>query len=57
MTDKEFIERVIRMRELQRKYFKDRDYEDLRACRKIEAEVDAAIKQMTKPNNQLNLFI
>lgn len=49
---KEFIERVARLRELQKAYFKSRGSDELRACRKIETEIDAVIKKMRDKTNE-----
>jgi len=45
----EFIEKVIKMRALQTRYFKgERDFQILRACKSAEKEVDAAIASFTQ---------
>jgi len=43
MTDAEIIELVSRMREAQRRLFKDHDRADLRRSKALEAEVDKAL--------------
>lgn len=55
---KELIEKVAKMRELQKRYFKDRDSYTLQACKKAEREVDAIIAQHTEQtkDTQSKLF-
>lgn len=43
----EFIQKVAAMRQAQRDYFKSRDPFNLKAAKKLEAEVDAEIKILT----------
>jgi hypothetical protein len=47
MTLEEFAELVEKMRDLQKKYFRDRDADTLLAAKAKEAEVDRVIKRIT----------
>lgn len=55
---KELIEKVAKMRELQKRYFKERDSITLQACKKAGREVDAIIAQHidAKKDTQSKLF-
>lgn len=54
----EFIEKVTRMRELQKKYFKERSSMILSECKKAELEVDRLIKtQQVKNDDQQKLLL
>lgn len=46
MTPREFFYLVSNMREAQRNYFKKRDQAILRACRRLENEVDEEIRRV-----------
>lgn len=46
MTAKEFFYLTAQMREAQKAYFKTRDHNVFRACRRLENEVDAEIKRV-----------
>lgn len=46
MTAKEFFYLVAEMRDAQRRYFKDRDQQVLRAARKLEGLVDLEIRRV-----------
>lgn len=46
MTAKEFFYLTAQMREAQKVYFKTRDQNVFRACRKLENEVDAEIRRV-----------
>ena len=48
MTAKEFYDKVVKMREMQKKYFKSRRHEDLDASKKLEREIDAEIARVQK---------
>lgn len=54
----EFIKKVAKMRDLQKRYFKgERDHLTLRAAKAAEAEVDQALIQLeTKKKNEPTLF-
>lgn len=60
MTPKEFYEKVVKMREAQKSYFKTRSSMDLQVCKRLEKEIDneiARVNQITnKPNPQSSLF-
>lgn len=60
MTPKEFYEKVVKMREAQKNYFKTRSSMTLQLCKKLEKEIDneiARVDQITnKPNPQSSLF-
>lgn len=56
MTTKDFIDIVCRMRSAQKQYFRTRTYNDLEESKKLEREVDQALRDFSNPNNQLNLF-
>lgn len=60
MTPKEFYEKVVKMREAQKSYFKPRSSMDLQLCKRLEKEIDneiARVNQITnKPNPQSSLF-
>lgn len=43
MTDAEILELVRRMREAQRRWFKDHDRADLRRSKELEGQVDRAL--------------
>lgn len=52
MNAREFFYLVAEMRDTQRRYFRDREQTVLRACKKLENEVDAEIarvKRITDP--------
>ena len=48
----EFIHKVAKMRELQIRYFKERDPLTLRACKTAEKEVDAMLLQVIQQKKQ-----
>lgn len=60
MTPKEFYEKVVKMREAQKNYFKTRSSMALQLSKRLEKEVDneiARVDQITnKPNPQSSLF-
>lgn len=60
MTPKEFYEKVVKMREAQKNYFKTRSSMALQLCKRLEKEIDneiARVDQITnKPNPQSSLF-
>lgn len=60
MTPKEFYEKVVKMREAQKSYFKTRSSMALQLCKRLEKEIDneiARVDQITnKPNPQSSLF-
>ncbi|VTT98904.1 unnamed protein product [Gemmataceae bacterium] len=43
MTDRAFVDLVARMRERQRRYFRDRSATTLDECKALEREVDRAV--------------
>ena len=54
---KDFINKVAKMRELQKRYFKERDYLTLRAAKAAELAVDQALPLLeTKTKNEPTLF-
>lgn len=60
MTPKEFFEKVVRMREAQKSYFKTRSSMALQLSKKLEREIDSEIARVNqiinKPNPQSSLF-
>lgn len=57
MNDIQFKELVANMRQLQKRYFKERSSIILQQCKKLENDVDRALDETNKPvNNQQNLF-
>lgn len=53
MNAKEFFDKVVEMRRLQKEYFRKRDAMILKKSKQVEAEIDAEIKRVT--DIQLNL--
>ena len=56
MTQKEFINLVCKMRAAQKAYFRTRSYEDLDRSKKLERDVDQALRNFSENDNQLSLF-
>lgn len=56
MTFKDFAELVCRMRTAQKAYFRTRSYFDLDESKKLERQVDNALREISEPQNQLSLF-
>lgn len=56
MKPKEFINLVCKMRSAQKQYFRTRSYADLDESKKLEREVDQALRDFSNPNDQLSLF-
>lgn len=56
MTFKEFAELVCKMRTAQKAYFRTRSYSDLDESKKLERQVDNALREISDPQNQLSLF-
>lgn len=60
MTPKEFFEKVEKMREAQKNYFKTRSSMALQLSKRLEKEIDEEIaranKVINKPNPQSSLF-
>lgn len=60
MDAKEFFEKVVKMREAQKNYFKTRSSMDLQLSKKLEKEIDDEIARVNqiinKPNPQSSLF-
>ena len=48
----EFIQKVAKMRQLQKDYFKYRDSLTLRACKGVEREVDQELEKLTQKKQQ-----
>jgi|WetSurMetagenome_2_1015567.scaffolds.fasta_scaffold1291254_1 hypothetical protein len=48
----DFIEKVAKMRELQKNYFRYRDSQTLRACKAAEREIDQLLEQLGKQKQQ-----
>lgn len=46
MNAKEFFDKVVEMRKLQKEYFRKRDAMELKKAKEIEAEVDAEIQRV-----------
>lgn len=60
MNPKEFYEKVVKMREAQKNYFKTRSSMDLQLCKRLEKEIDNEIERVNKitnkPSPQSSLF-
>lgn len=56
MTTKNFIDLVCRMRSAQKQYFRTRTFADLDESKKLEREVDNALRNFSENDNQLSLF-
>lgn len=56
MTAQQFIDLVCRMRSAQKQYFRTRSYDDLEESKKLEREVDQALRDFSNPKDQLSLF-
>lgn len=56
MTPQQFIDLVCRMRSAQKQYFRTRSYGDLDESKKLEREVDQALRNFSNPLNQLSIF-
>lgn len=56
MTPQQFIDLVCRMRTAQKAYFRTRSYSDLDESKKLEREVDNALREISEPKDQLSLF-
>lgn len=56
MTPQQFINLVCRMRSAQKQYFRTRSYGDLDENKKLEREVDQALRDFSNPNGQMSLF-
>lgn len=60
MAPKEFFEKVEKLREAQKNYFKTRSSMALQLCKKLEKEIDEEIARVNKitnkPNPQSSLF-
>ena len=56
MTQNEFIDLVCKMRAAQKAYFRTRSYEDLDRSKKLEREIDQALRNFSEDDNQLSLF-
>lgn len=46
MNAREFFDKVVEMRLMQRAYFKNRDKDTLVECKRLEAEIDAEISRV-----------
>lgn len=49
MSPQQFIDLVCRMRSAQKQYFRTRSYGDLDESKKLEREVDQALREITNP--------
>lgn len=56
MSPQQFIDLVCRMRSAQMQYFRTRSYADLNESKKLEREVDQALRDFSNPKDQLSLF-
>lgn len=56
MSPKEFIDLVCRMRSAQKQYFRTRSYGVLDESKKLEREVNQALRDFSNPKDQLSLF-
>jgi hypothetical protein len=53
VSDLDFARLVASMRAAQRKYFRTRSYDDLDESKRLEREVDAALKEALEPQKKL----
>lgn len=56
MSPQQFIDLVCRMRSAQKQYFRTSRYDDLDESKKLEREVDQAIRDFSNPKDQLSLL-
>lgn len=56
MSPQQFIDLVCRMRSAQKQYFRTRSYADLDESKKLEREVDQALRDFSAPKDQMSLF-
>lgn len=56
MTTKDFIDLVCRMRSAQKQYFRTRSLADLDESKRLERDVDKALREISSPSNQMSLF-
>lgn len=56
MSPQQFIDLVCRMRSAQKQYFRTRTLADLDESKKLEREVDNALRNFSENDNQLSLF-
>jgi hypothetical protein len=55
MTPQQFIDLVCKLRSAQKQYFRTRSLADLDESKKLEREVDQAIRELTNPYGLLAL--
>lgn len=55
MNAKEFFDKVVEMRKLQKEYFRKRDAMVLKEAKKAEAEIDAEIQRVNNKQMKLEL--
>lgn len=55
MNAKEFFDKVVEMRKLQKEYFRKRDAMVLKKAKEIEAEIDAEIQRVNDKQIKLGL--
>lgn len=56
MTTKDFMDLVCKMRSAQKKYFRTRYFEDLEESKKLEREVDQALRNFSIYDFHFSLF-
>lgn len=56
MTPQQFIDLVCRLRSAQKQYDRTLSYHDLDEAKKLEFEVDQALRDFSNPKDQLSLF-
>lgn len=56
MSPQQFINLVCMMRSAQKQYFRTRSYGDLEESKKLEREIDQALRDFSNPKDQLSLF-
>lgn len=56
MSTQQFIDLVCRMRSAQKQYFRTRSYADLDESKKLEREVDQALRDFSNPKDQISIF-
>lgn len=56
MSPQQFIDLVCKMRTAQKQYFRTRSYADLDESKKLEKQIDQALRDFSNPKDQLSLF-
>lgn len=56
MSPQQFIDLVCRMRTAQKAYFRTHSYDNFNEIKKLEREVDKALRDFSNQKDQLSLF-